>query len=685
MNDNHSDQNSSQFPTPPPPAGSFPESDNGSRQQAPEGRESRESSEDKSRSKGAGDSGGRNSRKEEGRPQPPGPRVPWLLIALFGLAILWLVYMGDDSSGRRVKYGFFWEQLNAGNVESVKISDLQITGKWKKVPELPPDEEGKTPRKLEDVFETQIPRFESDRLLDKLTEKEVKFEDSTPHISLFTQLLIWMGALMVLMLLFFFLMRRSSDPMGSGSMFGSIAKSPAREFRPSDKKTSFDDVAGMEQPKMELQEVVEFLKNPAKFQRLGAQIPKGVLLMGSPGNGKTLLARATAGEAEVPFYSINGSEFIQMFVGVGASRVRDLFKTAKDNAPCIIFIDEIDAVGRMRGAGFGGGHDEREQTLNQILSEMDGFSQTDAVIVIAATNRPDVLDRALTRPGRFDRHIVIDSPTRAGRLGILKVHCRHVPLAADVNLDKIASSTIGFSGADLKNLVNEAALHATREGKNKVDHQDFEAAADRVIMGIKREDILSDKEKRMTAYHEAGHALIAWMLPELDPVHKVTIVPRGRALGVTQLRPDEERHSIGEQRLHQQLAMLLGGRAAEKLVFDEYTANASDDLKRATDLARRMVSHWGMSETIGPAAFRHAEEDPFLGKEMHEMRSYSDATAHQVDQEIQRVLFTASDRASSLLREHRQKLDTLADALVSTEILDSDQIEKILGTRQVRS
>ncbi|MCA8984135.1 MAG: ATP-dependent zinc metalloprotease FtsH [Planctomycetaceae bacterium] len=612
------------------------------------------------------------------------PRIPWFLIALFGIAILWLIYMGEDQSGRRVKYGFFWKQLEAGNIESLKISGLQIVGKWKKIPELPAPEGDKPARKLEDIFQTQIPQFESDRLLAELTRQGVDFEDTTTQLSLMTQLLIWMGGLMLVMVVFFVIMRRSSDPMGSGGMFGSFAKSPAREFRPSDKKTTFDDVAGMEQPKLELQEVVEFLKQPAKFQRLGAQIPKGVLLMGSPGNGKTLLARATAGEAEVPFYSINGSEFIQMFVGVGASRVRDLFRTAKENAPCIVFIDEIDAVGRMRGAGFGGGHDEREQTLNQILSEMDGFAQNEAVIVIAATNRPDVLDKALTRPGRFDRHIVVDLPTRDGRLGILKVHCRHVPLSDDVDLGKIAASTIGFSGADLKNLVNEAALHATRTAKNKVDKEDFEAAADRVIMGIKREDILSDKEKKMTAYHEAGHALIAWMLPELDPVHKVTIVPRGRALGVTQLRPDEERHSIGEQRLHQQLAMLLGGRAAEKLVFNEYTANASDDLKRATDLARRMVSHWGMSETIGPAAFRHAEEDPFLGKEMHEMRAYSDATAHQVDQEIQRVLFAASDKATSLLEEHREKLDALSLALTENEILDSDEIEKILGQRQVR-
>ncbi len=621
--------------------------------------------------------------ESKGTPKQPGSpsSIPWLMLMLVGVAVAMILFAGKGDEGDKVEYSFFWDQLEQDNVKDVKIRGIVLLGKWKKIPEHPEKNAEKPDLKLKEGFRAQIPQFESDRLLDKLSDKNVNFEDDTTHLSPAMQLLIWFGGLMLLMLFFFFIMRRSSDPMSSGGMFGSFTKSPAREFLPSDKQTTFDDVAGMEQPKTELQEVVEFLKNPAKFQRLGAIIPKGVLLMGSPGTGKTLMARATAGEAEVPFYSINGSEFIQMFVGVGASRVRDLFRTAKKNAPCIIFIDEIDAVGRMRGAGYGGGHDEREQTLNQILSEMDGFQQSDAVVVIAATNRPDVLDRALTRPGRFDRHIMVDLPTKQGRVGILKVHSRKVPLADEVNLEKIAASTIGFSGADLKNLVNEAALHATRTGKSAVDQEDFEAASDRVLMGIKREEVLSDKEKKMTAYHEAGHALVAWMLDELDPVHKVTIVPRGRALGVTQLRPDEERHSVGEQRLHQQLAMMLGGRAAEKLVFDEYTANASDDLKRATDLARKMVSHWGMSETIGPAAFRHAEEDPFLGKEIHEMRTYSDATAHLVDQEIQRVLFAASEQAFSLLKEHRGKLDKISEDLVSNEILDTEELEAILGTR----
>jgi len=475
-------------------------------------------------------------------------------------------------------------------------------------------------------------------------------------------------------------MRRNVDPLGGG-MMGNFIRSQAKRFQPSDQRTTFDDVAALEQAKLELQEIVEFLKNPGKFERLGAQIPKGVLLMGPPGTGKTLLARAVAGEAGVPFFSINGSEFIQMFVGVGASRVRDLFRTAKESAPCILFIDEIDAVGRERGAGFGGGHDEREQTLNQILSEMDGFLQTEAVIVLAATNRPDVLDPALLRPGRFDRHVTIDRPTRDGRVAILKVHSRKVPLAADVELDSIASGTIGFSGADLRNLVNEAALLAARSSKNAVEMEDFEHARDKILLGPLREDILNDEEKEITAYHESGHALLAWLLPEVDLIHKVTIIPRGRSLGVTQLLPDEERYNAGEKRLHAQLSFVLGGRAAEKLMFDEYSAGAEDDLRKATQLARNMVAHWGMSELIGPVAFRQGEEHPFLGKEIHEQRKFSEETAHVIDQEVQRFLTNAQERAVQLLSEHRDDLDRLAHALLEHESLGQAELKALLGER----
>jgi cell division protease FtsH len=521
-------------------------------------------------------------------------------------------------------------------------------------------------------------------LLNDLMKKEVKLSEKNQSVSLLTELLIYSTPVIIMLVIFLYFMRRTADPFSSG-MFGSFIRSPAKRFRASDQRNTFDDVAGMEHAKRELQEVVEFLKDPAKFQRLGAQIPKGVLLMGPPGTGKTLLARATAGEAGVPFFSISGSEFIQMFVGVGASRVRDMFRTAKESAPSILFIDEIDAVGRMRGAGLGGGHDEREQTLNQILSEMDGFQQNEAVIVIAATNRPDVLDPALLRPGRFDRHVTVERPTKKGRVGILKVHCRKVPLADNVNLDEIAAGTIGFSGADLRNLVNEAALNATREGKEAVDKEDFEVARDKILMGAKREEVLNPHERAMTAYHEAGHALLAWLLPDVDPVHKVTIIPRGRALGVTQMLPEEERYHIGEKRLHAELTVLLAGRAAEKLVFDEYSAGAEDDLKRATQISRRMIGYWGMSEVIGPVAFRNGEEHPFLGKEIHEQRQYSEETAHAIDQEIQRFLTGAHERATGLLRTHRGMLDTISKGLLENEMLGREELTELIGPPVDRS
>ena len=407
-----------------------------------------------------------------------------------------------------------------------------------------------------------------------------------------------------------FLFRRARDSFFSGGLTGSFAKSGARRYDASGKPITFADVAGLEGVKHDLQEIVDFLRNPAKFQRLGARVPKGVLLMGPPGTGKTLLGRAVAGEAGVPFFSINGSEFIQMFVGVGAGRVRDLFNTAKENAPAILFIDEIDAVGRHRGAGVGGGHDEREQTLNQILSEMDGFTQNQSVIVMAATNRPDVLDPALLRPGRFDRHITVDRPSYKGRLAIFQVHSKDVPLGDDVDLGRMAAGTVGLTGADISNLVNEAALWASRHDKDYVEMSDFEYSRDKLLMGSKREEVLSDEEKKMTAYHESGHVLLVWFMPGNDRLHKVSIVPRGRSLGATQLLPEEDRLSVSESELHTRLLSLLGGRSAEKLVFNQYTAGAEDDLSKATQLARRMVTHWGMSERLGPVAFRDSEDHP---------------------------------------------------------------------------
>ncbi len=477
------------------------------------------------------------------------------------------------------------------------------------------------------------------------------------------------------------MMRRARDQF-DGGILGSFVKSPAKRHDKSKQRTTFEEVAGLENAKAELQEIVEFLKSPEKFQRLGGRIPKGVLLNGPPGTGKTLLARAVAGEAGVPFFSISGSEFIQMFVGVGASRVRDMFKTAKENSPCILFIDEIDAVGRVRGAGLGGGHDEREQTLNQILTEMDGFSPSESVIVLAATNRPDVLDPALLRPGRFDRHVTVDRPTKKGRLEILKVHSRNIPLADDVDLDGIARGTVGMSGADLANLVNEAALLATREDKDKVDMADFDAARDKVLMGAKREEVITDKVKRMTAYHEIGHALVAWLLPLANPVHKVTIIPRGRTLGVTQFLPtDEDTVSISHSEAQAQLAMVLGGRAAERLIYDDQTAGVAGDLKSATRLARAMVTQWGMSNVVGPVFFRDGEEHPFLGREMTESRDHSEHTAQLIDEEVSRILREADDRAFSLLEEHRDDLERLTEALIEREVLSVGEIEALIGKR----
>ncbi len=622
-----------------------------------------------------------DSRSENRKGDAPRGGLALLLLLIGVMLVAAIVWQSLASvwAAERVDYSIFLDEIQAGNVQRVQIDGLSIKGEWVKIPPSRKRADGKTAIEFRKEFTTAIPVIENRELLIELMKRhtEIASTHSTPSglIDLFGTL-IMIGVSVVIL---FFIMRRSQDPFGGGGMFGNFTRSQAKRFRPSELRTTFDDVAGMEHAKRELQEIVEFLKEPAKFHRLGAQIPKGVLMMGSPGTGKTLMARAVAGEAGVPFFAINGSEFIQMFVGVGASRVRDLFRTAKENSPSIMFIDEIDAVGRVRGAGFGGGHDEREQTLNQILSEMDGFSPAESVIVIAATNRPDVLDPALLRPGRFDRHVTVERPTRKGRVGVLKVHSRKVPLSDDVNLDEIAGGTIGFSGADLKNLVNEAALHAARENKSVVERIDFESAKDKIVMGAQREEMLTEDEKRMTAYHEAGHALIGWLLPDVDPVYKVTIVPRGRSLGVTYFQPNEERLNFGERQMHAQLAMAMGGRTAEKMVFNEYTAGAQSDLKRATSIARKMVGQWGMSDIIGPVAFRDGEENPFLGKELHEQRQYSEQTAAIIDSEVQRFLNEAQQRARQLLTEHRDKLDIVASALLEHELVEHDDLVRLLG------
>ena len=609
----------------------------------------------------------------------------WGMLLFAFVLIAFILFNLNKPTGSPVDYVFVWKQAEKGNIEWVEYQGDHIKGHWKKIPESPDPKIPKLTADFEMVPPVQMDHELKNHFMANGVQIKAKSADGA-----FTSrdLLFLLIQILPFAFLFWFLwtmIRKNSDPFGSGPL-GSFIRSPAKRFTPNEQQTTFDDVAAMEHAKQDLQEIVEFLKTPAKFQRLGAQIPKGVLLMGPPGTGKTLLARATAGEAGVPFFAINGSEFIQMFVGVGASRVRDMFRTAKESAPCILFVDEIDAVGRIRGAGLGGGHDEREQTLNQILSEMDGFQQTEAVIVIAATNRPDVLDPALLRPGRFDRHVTVDRPTKVGRAAILKVHSRKVPLNDNVDLNTVAAGSIGFSGAELKNLVNEAALNAARANRDNVTADDFDQARDKILMGPKREEVLGPKEREMTAYHEVGHALLAWLLPEVDPVHKITVIPRGRALGVTQLMPDEDRYNVGEKRLHSQLAFMLGGRAAEKLVFNEYSAGAEDDLKRATQIARRMVTRWGMSDAIGPVAFRDGEEHPFLGKEMAtDQREYSDDTARVIDAEVQRFLIQANDRAVQVLTENRGKLDSLTASLVEKESLDLAEITAIIGPPVSRS
>ena len=475
-------------------------------------------------------------------------------------------------------------------------------------------------------------------------------------------------------------MRRSQNQMmGGGGFLSSFSRSPAKRYEASDKPVTFKDVAGLEGVKADLGEIVEFLKDPSRFEKLGGRVPKGALLIGPPGTGKTLLARAIAGEAGVPYFSVNGSEFIQMFVGVGASRVRDLFATAKAQSPAIIFVDEIDAVGRQRGAGVGGGHDEREQTLNQILGEMDGFQVNDAVIVVAATNRPDILDPALLRPGRFDRHVTVSRPTKTGRLAIFKVHVRDVPLGADVDLDVMAQATVGMTGADIKNLVNEAALWAARKDKTKVEMEDFYYAHDKVLMGAKREEILSDEEKEKTAYHEAGHTLTAWRLKGASPVHKVTVIPRGRALGVTQMVPDEDRMNMSQNDILDNLVVLLGGRAAEELIYSELSVGAENDLVRATSMARRMVTHWGMSEKLGPVSYKTSDEDPFLGGQIHKTSQFSEHTLETIDAEVHSILTAAAKRALDLLVEHKEDLEAITRGLMEHEELDRKQITELIG------
>ena len=608
----------------------------------------------------------------------PTPMLPgsWILaVVLIGLVLLILMPFVNPSA-IPISYSQFKEQIQLKNLTKVKFVSNQIKGEFIDLEKLPLTLREKKIKHFTTQRPSQNSGVEDRELIPQLQEAKIDFEfeaDAWPWLGPLIYTLLPLVLLVILIMIF---MPRFRDPL-SGGFLNSYVKSPAKKYESSKMRVTFNDVAGMENAKLELQEVVDFLSNPEKYQRLGGQIPKGVLLFGPPGTGKTLLARAVAGEAGVPFFSIGGSEFMQMFVGVGATRVRDLFKTARDNAPCIIFIDEIDAVGRRRGASMNGGHDgEREQTLNQILSEMDGFLPTDNVIVIAATNRPDVLDPALLRPGRFDRHIGVDRPTWQGRLAILKVHTRDKPLANDVKLDNIARSVIGMTGADLRNLANEAALIAARENQTKISRRHFEAAADRVMIGTKREELLTADDKRRTAYHEAGHALVTWYQPAADKPLKVSIIPRGQTLGVNLMVPEEDRVHHGKDQFMAYLVMAMGGRAADRLVYGNYYSGVEDDLKKATRVARMMVTRWGMSEHLGPVSYQSNNEGDYPFD--MPMKEYSDETAKRIDQEVQTLLCNADQSANQILEAHRKELDMIVEALLQREELHKDEIEMLL-------
>lgn len=630
-------------------------------------------------------------RKGENESKAPRRSTSTWLILLVILAASALLFTSRERPRTTIPYSFFQSELERGNVESLQILGDRVVGRFKTKPEVvpllqdgklvTPGGEGSKAPLVYDEFTSILPPGNAAK--DELIErgKELPYFEAVGADNTFEILstILLFAVLLGVPLFFFMMLRRTRNDIMGGGFLSGFSKSPAKRYEGAEQAITFNDVAGLEGVKADLQEIVDYLKSPEKFRKLGGRVPKGVLLNGPPGTGKTLLARAVAGEAGVPFFSVNGSEFIQMFVGVGASRVRDLFRTAKDQSPAIIFIDEIDAVGRQRGAGLGGGHDEREQTLNQILGEMDGFSPSQAVIVIAATNRPDVLDPALLRPGRFDRHVTVGRPTLKGREEIFKVHVRDVPLGDDVDLHRLAAGTVGLTGADIRNLVNEAALWAARNDKTQVNMDDFEYARDKVLMGAKREEVLQESEKEKTAYHEAGHTLTAWYLDGSNIVHKVTIIPRGRALGATQYMPVEDRLSISKRELEHQLVVLLGGRAAEKIIYDETTVGAENDLERASSIARRMVTHWGMSPKLGPVSYKTSDEDPFLGREIHQQRHFSEHTQEIIDTEVARILHEAAEGAQRLLTERREELEKLTRSLIEHEELDEAEITALIG------
>jgi len=593
----------------------------------------------------------------------------WVLLII----MFWAIYsIIDQDHAPKEKYQFskFLRQVEDGHVKDVKVT---LTGQGTA---------GTFEGKLSDDRAFQTTGVYTDTVEAALFKHNVSFEViPKPEGGLWQSLLITWLPMLVLVAIFFFFMRQLQSGGGKAMSFG---KSKAKLMNENQNKITFADVAGVDEAKDDVHEIIEFLRDPKKFTRLGGRIPKGVLLMGPPGTGKTLIARAIAGEASVPFFSISGSDFVEMFVGVGASRVRDLFEQGKKNAPCIIFIDEIDAVGRHRGAGLGGGHDEREQTLNQLLVEMDGFESNEGVILVAATNRPDVLDPALLRPGRFDRRITVPPPDMLGREGILQVHCNRVPLDADVDLEVIARGTPGFAGAELENLVNEAALLAAHSNRDKVMMADFERAKDKVLMGGERKSmVMSKEEQRNTAVHETGHALVGVLTPGNDPVHKMTIIPRGRALGLTQTLPQEDRYSMDRERVLATIAFMMGGRAAEELIFGKFTTGAGNDIERATELARKMVCEWGMSESIGPVSFGKKNDEVFLGREMAVQKNFSEQTAIEIDSEVRRIVQSQYDRAINLLQENREVLVRISEALLEHETLTGAEIDTMLAGGEI--
>ncbi len=600
--------------------------------------------------------------------------ILWAVIIIVALAT-WQAWGSMDHDIADITYSEFVQQIDKENIAEVTFTERAVEGKLREPAAFSSSKQsGQTFGK----FKSRIPfpdvNYELINRLEKSGARIVaKIEEN--YFSILISILPWV----VLVLIWLFFLRQMQGAAGGPKGLFSFGKSKAKLLTDERPKVTFNDVAGAAEAKEELEEIIEFLKEPAKFQKLGGKIPKGALLLGPPGTGKTLLARAVAGEAGVPFFSMSGSDFVEMFVGVGASRVRDLFDQGKKNAPCIIFIDEIDAVGRHRGAGLGGGHDEREQTLNQLLVEMDGFESNEGVILIAATNRPDVLDPALLRPGRFDRQIVVGTPDVKGREGILRVHCRKIKMSEDVDLDVLARGTPGMSGADIANMVNEAALLASRKNRESVSMEDFEEAKDKVLMGTARKSlVISDEEKEIIAYHEAGHALVAKHLPKADPLHKVTIIPRGMALGVTWSLPVDERHTHSKEYLEATLAVMMGGRVAELLVFNQLDTGAGNDLERSTKLARKMVCNWGMSEKLGPVTFGKTDEHIFLGKEMAHAPDYSEATAVIIDEEIRTFVEAAEARAKEILGKHIKQLHALAGALLEREIIDAREVDEII-------